>query len=415
MLKGLWLFLLINISVLVAGCGGTADKTVRISDRQNRPAVSLTFFGNKVELGNVEAIETILNKYMQLHPGVRISYESLKGGEYFKILETRMDSGNGDDIFIVDHDRLLDFKGKGYLAELSDVRGVEGLAPIALGQMRADGEIFYLPTSISAFGLFCNLDLLKKYQVRVPENWGQFKDACAVFAAQGVTPLIVNQDLSLATVILAGGWNEFYLDGQSETLCGRINSHQQLVSGSLHRGVEMAGELCRYVDMEAAVRIKKNSDDYKQFARGESPFMLTGAWNTGRLKQLQPGFAFGVYPYPLRDDGSVLMLNIDTRMAVNAASPNAAEAKKFLSFFMQKENLELYAASQSSFSSLRGSSILSDSEQQPLNEAVRAERIMLGSDDRLRVPIWSQAFSAARAILRRQPPEKVDDILNAES
>ncbi|MCD7874007.1 MAG: hypothetical protein LUH17_03300 [Acidaminococcaceae bacterium] len=77
--------------------------------------------------------------------------------------------------------------------------------------------------------------------------------------------------------------------------------------------------------------------------------------------------------------------------------------------------MELYAASQNSFSSLRGSSVLPDKEQQPLSEALRSGRIMLGSDDRIKVPIWSRAFSAGQVILRRQPLEKVDDILDAET
>lgn len=415
MRKGFWLILLLNICVLLAGCGIAEDKIVNISDRHSKPSVSLTFFGNKVEPGNVKAIETILNKYMQLHPEVQISYESLKGNEYFKILETRLRSGNGDDIFIIDHDRLLAFEEKGYLAELSDVQGMDALAPVALQQLQAEKGYFYMPTSISALGLFCNLDLLKKYNQTVPKDWQEFTASCAFFDEQGILPLVVNKDLSLATVILSGGWNKYYLNGQAEMLCGRINSGELQVGESLHRGVQMAQALCLYTDTEAALQSNKNSDDYKIFAKGQSPFMLTGAWNTGRLKKLRPDFAFGVYPYPLCGDGAILMLNIDTRMAVNAASPHLAEAKKFLSFFAQKENMELYAASQNSFSSLRGSSVLPDKEQQPLSEALRSGRIMLGSDDRIKVPIWSRAFSAGQAILRRQPLEKVDDILDAET
>lgn len=132
-----------------------------------------------MEPGNVKAIETILNKYMQLHPEVQISYESLKGNEYFKILETRLRSGNGDDIFIIDHDRLLAFEEKGYLAELSDVQGMDALAPVALQQLQVEKGYFYMPTSISALGLFCNLDLLKKYKQTVPKDWQEFTASCA--------------------------------------------------------------------------------------------------------------------------------------------------------------------------------------------------------------------------------------------
>ena len=281
MRKGFWLILLLNICVLLAGCGIAEDKIVNISDRHSKPSVSLTFFGNKVEPGNVKAIETILNKYMQMHPEVQISYESLKGNEYFKILETRLRSGNGDDIFIIDHDRLLAFEEKGYLAELSDVQGMDALAPVALQQLQAEKGYFYMPTSISALGLFCNLDLLKKYKQTVPKDWQEFTASCAFFDEQGILPLVVNKDLSLATVILSGGWNEYYLNGQAEMLCGRVNSGELQVGESLHRGVQMAQALCLYTDTEAALQSNKNSDDYKIFAKGQIAVYADGSLEYG--------------------------------------------------------------------------------------------------------------------------------------
>ncbi|MCD8360403.1 MAG: hypothetical protein LUC29_06145 [Acidaminococcaceae bacterium] len=89
-----------------------------------------------------------------------------------------------------------------------------------------------------------------------------------LFDEQGILPLVVNKDLSLATVILSGGWNEYYLNGQAEMLCGRINSGELQVGESLHRGVQMAQALCLYTDTEAALQSNKNSDDYKIFAKG---------------------------------------------------------------------------------------------------------------------------------------------------
>lgn len=43
MRKGFWLILLLNICVLLAGCGIAEDKIVNISDRHSKPPVSLTF------------------------------------------------------------------------------------------------------------------------------------------------------------------------------------------------------------------------------------------------------------------------------------------------------------------------------------------------------------------------------------
>ena len=60
--------------------------------------------------------------------------------------------------------------------------------------------------------------------------------------------------------------------------------------------------------------------------------MLTGAWAVPRLRELKPGFDFDVRPYPILPDGSVLVVNVDTRISVNAESPHLQEAKAFVEY-----------------------------------------------------------------------------------
>ena len=45
------------------------------------------FFGNKYEPENVIVIEQIISDFMRENPSVRVSYESLKGTDYFEALE----------------------------------------------------------------------------------------------------------------------------------------------------------------------------------------------------------------------------------------------------------------------------------------------------------------------------------------
>ena len=52
---------------------------------------------------------------MEENPNLRISYESLKGAEYFEALRKRMASGKGNDVFMVNHDVLLELEKMGYL------------------------------------------------------------------------------------------------------------------------------------------------------------------------------------------------------------------------------------------------------------------------------------------------------------
>ena len=54
--------------------------------------------------------------------------------------------------------------------------------------MNANDTLQYVPTSISAFGLYCNEDLLKKHKQKIPKNLQEFMDVCAYFKNKGITP-----------------------------------------------------------------------------------------------------------------------------------------------------------------------------------------------------------------------------------
>lgn len=99
---------------------------------------------------------------MKDHPHVQISYESVKGTDYYDILSKRLKNGSIDDIFMIDKEYLQKFKNSGYFEDLSDLSTISNFSQRSLEQMKdEDGQIYYVPSTISAFGLYCNLDLLK--------------------------------------------------------------------------------------------------------------------------------------------------------------------------------------------------------------------------------------------------------------
>ncbi|XBB58532.1 ABC transporter substrate-binding protein [Christensenella minuta] len=122
---------------------------------------TITFFGNKYEPENVTVIEKIISDFMTENPGIRVSYESLKGTDYFEALEKRMDSGKGDDVFMVNHDAVLELGAQGRLADLSGLSSIPGYTDQMLGQMTEKMEKFmecrlrYLFSAFTAIRTFC--------------------------------------------------------------------------------------------------------------------------------------------------------------------------------------------------------------------------------------------------------------------
>lgn len=171
---------------------------------------------------------------MRENPDVQVTYESLKGNDYFEALSKRMASGRGDDVMMVNHDAVLLLSEAGQLADLSGLESIDRFSDSVLGQMRGeDGAIYWVPTTVSAFGLYCNLDLLKAQQLEVPRTLAEWLDACERFRRAGILPLIINDDISLKTLAIGLGFWDVYAAGRQAETFGRINSGEERLSSYL--------------------------------------------------------------------------------------------------------------------------------------------------------------------------------------
>lgn len=354
------------------------------------PETELTFFGFKYEALNVKAIENALHGFMDEYPDITISYDGIKSPTYFDVLEKRLDTGNGDDIIMVDHARALELEKQNRLADLSDLSTLDQFSDLAKSQMAAAGEICYLPTSISAFGLYCNTDLLKKHGQMVPENLSELESVCDYFVSQGITPIVANNDISLKTIVIAKGMLPYYQQEDPVWAISQFNEGKADLAEALRPGFELVERMLErgWVDREEALKTAKTKDDLTLFAKGEQPFMLTGAWAVPRLLDLNPAFEFKVRPYPILDDGSVLVINVDTRVSVLAESPHLKEAKQFVEYLTRPDVIWEFVNSQCSFSPLNENRLAEDKAIQSIGPYLTNGRSVLGSDDNLRFPIW---------------------------
>lgn len=400
---------LLCLMMAVSGCQSMEDQNYTVPAAEKSETVNLKFFGNKNEALNVVAIEEILKAYMEEYPEVNITYESVKGDDYFDVLMKRIKSGNGDDIFMINHDTMLELMKTGELADLSGLPTIEDFSPGVRSQMTFDGVVPFVPTSISAFGLYCNLDLLAENNVEVPETFAEFLAACEVFSEKDITPIVANNDISLKTLAISRGMFEVYKGGGAEKALEQMNADPSLLAEAMRPGFEMVHLFIDrgYVDAGRTLKTEKTKDDLADFATGSYPFMLTGAWASPRVAALNPGLNYKVYPYPAQEDGSVLVTNVDTRVAVNARGAHVEEAKKFLEYLTQKDVMWEFVDSQSSFSPLEDNRLSSDPAVQPLNAYMTNGRSILGTDSNLKYPIWDLSRESVRGLLKGQSVEEV--------
>lgn len=390
------------ISGTLLGCSSEQNLVFNTNREDVHTQTDLTFFGFKYEALNVKAIEDALHGYMEQHTDINISYDGIKSPDYYDILNKRLSTGNGDDIFMVDHARTLELTSQGKLADLSGLSTLDNFSTLAKSQMSANGKIEYLPTSISAFGLYCNIDMLKRHGQRIPENLAEFEAVCDYFVSKGITPIVSNDDISLKTVVLARALLPVY---QAENMPDRIadfNNRKTDLAEALRPGFDLVEQMLKrgWVNAEEALHTAKTKDDLVIFSGGERPFMLTGAWATPRLRELDPDFRFEVHSYPIMEDGSVLVINVDTRVSVNAESPHVEEAKRFVEYLTQKDVMWEFVNSQCSFTPLEENRLAEDEAIQSIGPYLTNGRSVLGSDDNLLFPIWDMTRQCTAGMLK---------------
>lgn len=407
-------FCFVLAAVLLTGCG--SENVVVSNQDQDEAKVNITFFGNKNEPENVTVIEEIITGFMKENPDVRLSYESLKGADYFAALEKRMAAGKGDDVIMVNHDTALSLSQKGQLADLSQLNSIDSFTDSMLSQMKEDGKIYWVPTTVSAFGLYCNEDLLKEHGQKIPENLKEWESVCQYFKDKGITPIVANNDISIKTLAIAEGFASLYHEGRQKEVFAKINNGEEAISKYLRPGFSLAKKFVDrgYIDAQKALTTEKTSDDLEEFVTGKYPFMLTGGWAAGRVKKMEPGFDFEVVSYPVRSDGTVLVINADTRLSVNEESPNKDAALKFVEYFTQEESIQKFADNQSSFCPLKGGHPSSTEEIQPLVDAYQAGWNVIGSDSLLEMPIWELTAEATEKLLSGESVDAVMEWLDAQ-
>jgi len=419
MKRKLYAILCVLVCLLLAGCLKVKSQIVNEEDDEgSAEKVEITFFGNKYEEANVRVIEEIIKDFMAENPNVSVRYESLKGTDYYDALLRRMEAGSGDDVFVIDHDSHLTLEASGSLADLSGLGAVKEYGDAVLTQMvEEDGSVHMLPTTVSMFGLYCNMGMLEKHSQKVPTNLKEFEDVCAYFKGIGITPIIANNDISLKTMATGVGLLDLYMEGKEDAVIDMVNNGSEKLSTYLRPGYELVKKFIDlgYVDADVALQTKKTSGDLELFEKGMNPFMLTGAWAAVRVKEAAPNLRFEVHPLPIMDDGGMVIVNPDVRLAVNENSKHKEEAMEFVSFFTRRENISKFADQQCSLSPLRNGLEATVAEIKPLVECYGANRVVIGSDTRLLLPIWNYGMQISRMLLGGKSVDEAMSWLDEES
>jgi raffinose/stachyose/melibiose transport system substrate-binding protein len=256
--------------------------------------------------------------------------------------------------------------------------------------------------------------------MEVPTNWEEFSEECDAFVALGIVPIIGNNFTTWRSLIAAKGLYPVYQMEHPEEMIEKFNSGEVDIMDYLSDGIDMVGEMLDrgWFDKVEALNTGSTSDDLELFAQGDRPFMITGGWASPRVKALEPAFSYGIYPFPILEDGSVLVMNVDTCISVAAHADYADEAKDFVEYLTQPDVITDYCNTQSSYTPLDDDRTPTDETIAPSVEYLFNGQSVIGSDYRLDLPLDNAENEIGQDMLSGMSPEeakeKMEELLYGE-
>ncbi|MEO3806194.1 sugar ABC transporter substrate-binding protein [Nonomuraea sp. B1E8] len=308
--------------LVLTACGSGEDAA-----SSGPAALRMTIWTGNEE--HLDLLNSIADEYRKTHKDVTaIKFDTLPIENYTTTLTTQIAGGNAPDLAWVLENSAPDFVGSGALAPLDNLVKPEEFAPSTTRLWQRDGQLYAYPFSTSPFGVFVNLDLLKKAGQKPPKagwTWEQaVKMAAAVNEETGKAGLVVRDfDYkgwdNLATVW--GGWGAEAWSEDGRT-CGFAKPEMVEAMTFLHKAIFE----------DKALPAPGTTAD---FFAGEAGMTIT---QISRASLLKDGdFTWDLIPLPTGPEGAYSVIG-QAGIGVIKKSPNAAKAADFLAFLSNPEN-----------------------------------------------------------------------------
>lgn len=304
--------------------------------------------------------EKIIPAFEAKNPGIKVVFAPTAPTEYNAALNAKLDAGSaGDLITCRPFDASLELFKKGHLAGLNDVSGMENFSPVAKSAWTTDdgATTFCVPMASVIHGFIYNKDAFDTLGISVPTTEAEFFAALDKIKAEGsyIPMAMGTKDLWEAATMGYQNIGPTYWKGE-EGRAALIKGEQKLTDDAW---VEPYRVLAKWKDyLGDGFEAQTYPDSQNLFTLGRAAIYPAGSWEIG-LFNTQAQFKMGAFPPPVKNAGDTCYISDhnDIGIGLNAKSPNADAAKKFLTFVSSPEFADIYANSLPGFFSLNSTAV----------------------------------------------------------
>ncbi len=394
-------------SLLLAGCGGSS------SSGGSSSKITLTVLES---VGWIHQPEMDLAKKFEAQTGIHIQYQIIPAANYFQVLDTKLNSGQGPDIFGGQSgvsDLEVQYNVTQNAVDLSNQEWVKREDPNALAQATLNGKVYgqEIWDIYSGYWVIVyNKDIFQKVGITsVPATYNDFVADCAKIKAAGINPIYEP---------ISDGWHQVLwypesgarMEQLESGLYDKLNANQATLAGDPASNTAMTqiNELYQKGYFGPTALSDQYANTEKEMASGKYAMTIDGLTEPEAIQAADPNVqasSFGFFPIPILDNQLLPTHPAAPTKFVYSKGSHIAQAEQYLDFLAQPDNLQYYVDHDTLSETVDFSGVKAKwtAEQQAfLNQYQAATTLVLQDGVKYVNPQWIQIGKDMVAMFTRQ-------------
>jgi raffinose/stachyose/melibiose transport system substrate-binding protein len=331
-------------SIVLAGCGGSS------STSGSSTKTTLTVLESE---GWVHPPEMDLAKQFEAKTGIHIQYQIIPAANYFQVLDTKLNSGQGPDIFGGQSgvsDLQVQYNVTQNAVDLSNQEWVKREDPAALAQATLNGKVYgqEIWDIYSGYWVIVyNKSIFQQVGITsVPATYNDLVADSAKIKAAGINPIYEP---------ISDGWHQVLwypeigarMEQLELGLYDKLNANQANLASDPASNTAMTqiNGLYQKGYFGPTALSDQFANTEKKMASGKYAMTINTLTEPAAIQAAYPNVqasSFGFFPIPILDNQLLPTHPAAPTKFVYAKGPHISQAEQYLDFLAQPANLQYY-------------------------------------------------------------------------
>jgi len=335
-----WIGAVLSIALLLSACSETNQgNSSNSSSAEDKPVTITVAMPND----QYQSLSELNERFQDQYPNIKIQFDAVPTDQYETLVNTKLASGDGPDLFNVNSGTKLDpLINSNNIMALNDESWVSRLSPSGLEAASRNGNVYALPGFQAIIGVVYNKQIFKELGLSIPQHWDEFLEVAQKIKDSGKIPLALGLRDAFVTQFIP------YAMAPSAIYRDHANFDNEMYEGKqTFVGSPWEQMLADYLGLEEKGFFNDDvmgtglDSMFQMMASGDAAMSVIVSPMIGAIRGMNPEIELGVFPLPYVKEGETIYVSTGTSnvFAVNANTKHPEAAKQYLDFLSQPDNM----------------------------------------------------------------------------